>query len=66
MRFSCFYAINRHKAIFITRSIHLSAYNSDDNRHDSRPFLCMIWPWQFGKIMLDIEELEKKIERQEK
>ena len=62
-----FYAINRHKATVITPSIHLSAYNPDDNRHDLRPFLYVVnWPWQFGKIMAHVEELEKKIERQEK
>jgi NAD+ synthase (glutamine-hydrolysing) len=67
MRFFRFYAINRHKATIITPSIHLSAYNPDDNRHDLRPFLYVVnWPWQFGKIMAHVEELEKKIERQEK
>ncbi|TAQ88217.1 hypothetical protein B7494_g3469 [Chlorociboria aeruginascens] len=39
MRFYRFYAMNRHKATIITPSIHLSAYNPDDNRHDLRPFL---------------------------
>jgi NAD+ synthase (glutamine-hydrolysing) len=67
MRFFRFYAINRHKATIITPSSHLSTYNPDDNRHDLRPFLYVVnWPWQFGKIMAHVEELEKKIERQEK
>lgn len=67
MRFFRFYAINRHKATIITPSIHLSAYNPDDNRHDLRPFLYVVnWPWQFKKIMAHVEELEKKIKEQEK
>jgi len=67
MRFFRFYAINRHKATIVTPSIHLSAYNPDDNRHDLRPFLYVVnWPWQFGKIIAHVEELEKKIERQGK
>ncbi|KAK7927948.1 NAD+ synthase (glutamine-hydrolyzing) [Apiospora marii] len=33
------YAINRHMATIITPSVHTSAYDPDDNRHDLRPFL---------------------------
>ena len=67
MRFSQFYAINRHKTTIITPSIHLSAYNPDESGHDLHPFLyVMNWPWQFGEIIVHVEELEKKIERQEK
>ncbi|KAK8028820.1 NAD+ synthase (glutamine-hydrolyzing) [Apiospora marii] len=33
------YAINRHMAKIITPSVHTSAYDPDDNRHDLRPFL---------------------------
>ncbi|EHA47279.1 hypothetical protein MCOR27_008586 [Pyricularia oryzae] len=55
-----FYAINRHKATIITPSVHLSAYNPDDNRHDLRPFLYVVnWPWQFNKIRRHVEEMEK-------
>ncbi|KAI6383144.1 hypothetical protein MCOR25_000330 [Pyricularia grisea] len=55
-----FYAINRHKATIITPSVHLSAYNPDDNRHDLRPFLYVVnWPWQFNKIRKHVEEMEK-------
>ena len=64
MRFFRFYAMNRHKATIITPSIHLSAYNPDDNRHDLRPFLYVVsWPWQFGKIRAHVDELEKKMDR---
>lgn len=59
-RFYRFYAINRHKATIITPSVHLSAYNPDDNRHDLRPFLYVVnWPWQFNKIRRHVEEMEK-------
>ncbi|POS81283.1 glutamine-dependent NAD(+) synthetase [Diaporthe helianthi] len=60
MRFFRFYSINRHKAVILTPSPHLSAYNPDDNRHDLRPFLYVVdWPWQFKKIRDDVEEREK-------
>lgn len=63
MRFFRFYSMNRHKAVILTPSPHLSAYNPDDNRHDLRPFLYVIdWPWQFKKIRDDVEELEREIE----
>ncbi|KAE9376669.1 glutamine-dependent NAD(+) synthetase with GAT domain-containing protein [Stipitochalara longipes BDJ] len=66
-KFFRFYAINRHKATIITPSIHLSAYNPDDNRHDLRPFLYVVnWPWQFSKIDAHVVELEKKLAIQEK
>jgi len=66
MRFFRFYAINRHKATIVTPSIHLSAYNPDDNRHDLRPFLYLIdWPWQFDKIKAHVEQLERKIAKKE-
>lgn len=61
-RFFRFYSMNRHKAVILTPSPHLSAYNPDDNRHDLRPFLYVVnWPWQFSKIDAHVEELEKKI-----
>ncbi|KDN62121.1 putative glutamine-dependent NAD(+) synthetase [Colletotrichum sublineola] len=61
-RFFRFYSINRHKAVILTPSPHLSAYNPDDNRHDLRPFLYVVnWPWQFGKIDAHVEDLERKI-----
>ncbi|TQN70155.1 Glutamine-dependent NAD(+) synthetase [Colletotrichum shisoi] len=61
-RFFRFYSINRHKAVILTPSPHLSAYNPDDNRHDLRPFLYVVtWPWQFGKIDAHAQELERKI-----
>ncbi|PMD48798.1 glutamine-dependent NAD(+) synthetase with GAT domain-containing protein [Hyaloscypha variabilis F] len=64
-KFFRFYAINRHKATIITPSIHLSAYNPDDNRHDLRPFLYVVnWPWQFSKIDAHVDELEKKLAAQ--
>lgn len=60
MRFFRFYSINRHKAVILTPSPHLSAYNPDDNRHDLRPFLYVVdWPWQFKKIREDLEERDK-------
>ncbi|KIV87672.1 NAD+ synthetase [Exophiala sideris] len=50
-RFFRYYAMNRHKSTVLTPSVHMSAYNPDDNRHDLRPFLYVIdWPWQFNKI----------------
>ncbi|KAL0767185.1 hypothetical protein CaCOL14_010756 [Colletotrichum acutatum] len=61
-RFFRFYSMNRHKAVILTPSPHLSAYNPDDNRHDLRPFLYVVnWPWQFSKIDAHVGELEKKI-----
>lgn len=46
----------------ITPSIHLSAYNTDGNRHDLRPFLYDInWTWAFGKIREHVEQLLEKI-----
>lgn len=60
MRFFRFYSINRHKAVILTPSPHLSAYNPDDNRHDLRPFLYVVdWPWQFKKIREDVEQRDK-------
>ncbi|KAG8165419.1 hypothetical protein KVR01_005694 [Diaporthe batatas] len=60
MRFFRLYSINRHKAVILTPSPHLSAYNPDDNRHDLRPFLYVVdWPWQFKKIRDDLEERDK-------
>lgn len=57
-----FYAINRHKTTIITPSVHLSAYNPDDNRHDLRPVLYVVgWSWQSGKIDGHFEELERKM-----
>lgn len=62
MRFFRFYALNRHKAVVLTPSPHLSSYNPDDNRHDLRPFLYVIdWPWQFKKIREHVELLEKTL-----
>lgn len=62
MRFFRFYSMNRHKAVILTPSPHLSAYNPDDNRHDLRPFLYVIdWPWQFKKIRDHVEQLERKL-----
>lgn len=62
MRFFRFYALNRHKAVILTPSPHLSGYNPDDNRHDLRPFLYVVhWPWQFDKIRKHVEEMEKGI-----
>lgn len=62
MRFFKFYSLNRHKAVILTPSPHLSAYNPDDNRHDLRPFLYVIdWPWQFKKIRDHVELLEKTL-----
>jgi NAD+ synthase (glutamine-hydrolysing) len=66
-KFFRFYAINRHKATIITPSIHLSAYNPDDNRHDLRPFLYVVnWPWQFAKIDAHVEDLEEKLATRER
>lgn len=63
MRFYRFYAINRHKATIITPSVHLSAYNPDDNRHDLRPFLYVVqWPWQFDRIREHAANLERRME----
>jgi NAD+ synthase (glutamine-hydrolysing) len=65
MRFFRNYALNRHKATVITPSIHQSAYNPDDNRHDLRPFLYVVdWPFQFGKIRAHAEGLEKAMQSQ--
>jgi NAD+ synthase (glutamine-hydrolysing) len=63
-RFFQFHAINRHKAVILTPSVHLCSYNPDDNRHDLRPFLYVVdWPWQFGKIRAHVEELEEKLKK---
>ncbi|KAI3322595.1 NAD+ synthase [Xylariaceae sp. AK1471] len=60
MRFFRNYALNRHKATVITPSIHMSAYNPDDNRHDLRPFLYVVdWPFQFNKIRTHAAQLEQ-------
>jgi NAD+ synthase (glutamine-hydrolysing) len=46
----------------LTPSVHLSAYDPEDNRHDERPFLYNInWPFQFGKIRDHVDSLEKKL-----
>lgn len=66
MRFFKFYSLNRHKAVILTPSPHLSAYNPDDNRHDLRPFLYVIdWPWQFKKIRDHVELLESTLGEKE-
>ncbi|KAI0465663.1 NAD+ synthase [Xylaria cf. heliscus] len=60
MHFFRNYAINRHKAVVLTPSVHLSAYNPDDNRHDLRPFLYLVnWPFQFKKIQAHAIHLEE-------
>ncbi|KAJ9500036.1 glutamine-dependent NAD(+) synthetase [Exophiala xenobiotica] len=62
MRFFRYYALNRHKSTVLTPSIHMSAYNPDDNRHDLRPFLYVIdWPWQFNKIRNHASALAEKL-----
>ncbi|KAK5462762.1 glutamine-dependent NAD(+) synthetase [Exophiala xenobiotica] len=62
MRFFRYYALNRHKSTVLTPSIHMSAYNPDDNRHDLRPFLYVIdWPWQFNKIRNHASALTEKL-----
>lgn len=62
MRFFRFYSLNRHKAVILTPSPHMSAYNPDDNRHDLRPFLYVVnWPWQFDKIKAHVEEMEDRL-----
>ncbi len=49
----------------LTPSIHLSAYNADDNRFDLRPFLLNAsWPYQFGKIDRHVEAILGKLEQQ--
>ncbi|KAJ9617089.1 glutamine-dependent NAD(+) synthetase [Cladophialophora chaetospira] len=61
-RFFRFYAINRHKSTVLTPSVHMSAYNPDDNRHDLRPFLYVVgWPWQFNKINEHAAAMENKL-----
>ncbi|KAI0183264.1 NAD+ synthase [Xylaria flabelliformis] len=60
------YAINRHKAVILTPSVHLSAYNPDDNRHDLRPFLYVVnWPFQFKKIQAHAMHLEEMMKNKE-
>ncbi|KAI1736880.1 NAD+ synthase [Xylaria scruposa] len=60
------YAINRHKAVILTPSVHLSAYNPDDNRHDLRPFLYVVnWPFQFKKIQAHAMHLEEMMKIKE-
>ncbi|RMZ76836.1 hypothetical protein DV738_g4770, partial [Chaetothyriales sp. CBS 135597] len=62
IRFFRYYAINRHKSTVLTPSIHMSAYNPDDNRHDLRPFLYVIdWPWQFNKIRSHASSLVERL-----
>ena len=62
-RFFRFYALNRHKAVVLTPSVHMCSYNPDDNRHDLRPFLYVVdWPWQFAKIRAHLDELEPKLQ----
>ncbi|RMD41983.1 hypothetical protein DV735_g3192, partial [Chaetothyriales sp. CBS 134920] len=62
VRFFRYYAINRHKSTVLTPSIHMSAYNPDDNRHDLRPFLYVIdWPWQFNKIRSHASTLVERL-----
>lgn len=46
----------------MTPSVHLSAYDPEDNRHDERPFLYNInWPFQFSKINEHVDRLERKL-----
>jgi len=64
-RFFRYYAMNRHKSTVLTPSIHMSAYNPDDNRHDLRPFLYVIdWPWQFNKIRNHASALAERLAHQ--
>ncbi|KAK5061419.1 hypothetical protein LTR84_007962 [Exophiala bonariae] len=66
MRFFRFYALNRHKSTVLTPSVHMSAYNPDDNRHDLRPFLYVIdWPWQFNKIKDHASALVERLAKQQ-
>ncbi|KAI8627142.1 NAD+ synthase [Xylariaceae sp. FL1651] len=51
------YAINRHKAVVLTPSVHMSAYNPDDNRHDLRPFLCQYF-FLFEVLPFSLRALE--------
>ncbi|PHH85530.1 hypothetical protein CDD83_289 [Cordyceps sp. RAO-2017] len=60
MRLYRFFSMNRHKATILTPSVHLSAYNPDDNRADLRPFLYVVdWPFQFHKIRAHADKLER-------
>ncbi|ODA77736.1 hypothetical protein RJ55_06338 [Drechmeria coniospora] len=64
MRFFRHYSMQRHKSTILTPSVHLSAYNPDDNRADLRPFLYVVnWPFQFGKIREHAEELERMLKK---
>lgn len=37
------YSINRHKMTVLTPSYHAEQYSPEDNRHDLRQFLCMLF-----------------------
>ena len=50
------YMRNRHKAVVITPSVHLSEYSCDDNRFDLRPFL-----YDGGKLDYQSGVIKKKI-----
>ncbi|KAK7981874.1 hypothetical protein PG996_009561 [Apiospora saccharicola] len=64
MHFFRNYAINRHNATITTPSVHMSAYNPDDNRHDLRPFLYNVnWPFQFNKIRAHAEHLQNMMSK---
>ncbi|KAI1330963.1 NAD+ synthase [Xylariaceae sp. FL0255] len=64
MRFFRNYALNRQVTTIVTPSIHMSAYNPDDNRHDLRPFLYVVnWPFQFNKIKSHAKQLEEMMNK---
>jgi NAD+ synthase (glutamine-hydrolysing) len=61
-RFFYFYAINRHKQVTLTPSVHCDNYSSDDNRFDQRPILYpAMFSWQNKKIEEQVEAIEKQV-----
>lgn len=60
-RFFYYYAINRHKMTVLTPAYHAETYSPDDNRFDLRHFLYNArWSWQFRKMDLLVEEIERE------
>ncbi|XP_047374652.1 glutamine-dependent NAD(+) synthetase isoform X3 [Sciurus carolinensis] len=63
-RFFSRYSTNRHKMTTLTPAYHAENYSPDDNRFDLRPFLYNTrWPWQFRCIEDQVQQLEKKAQR---
>jgi NAD+ synthase (glutamine-hydrolysing) len=65
-RFYYYYAVNRHKQVILTPSVHCDNYSCDDNRFDQRPILYPVgFEWQNRMMEEQVLALERRKEEAE-